>query len=123
MDSERIKITSLQNPRAFFTHNDASAKLSQRQKTMTDLENTRMKINLIDSQLASLFEERMKLVVEVADYKKKNNMPIFDSEREKQVIENSTKLLKDKDLAPYFKDFIQSMMDISKEYQKKIING
>lgn len=90
---------------------------------MTDLENTRMKINLIDSQLASLFEERMKLVVEVADYKKKNNMPIFDSEREKQVIENSIKLLKDKDLAPYFKDFIQSMMDVSKEYQKKIIEG
>lgn len=90
---------------------------------MTDLENTRMKINLIDSQLASLFEERMKLVVKVADYKKKNNMPIFDSEREKQVIENSTKLLKDKDLAPYFKDFIQSMMDVSKEYQKKIIEG
>ena len=55
---------------------------------MSELDNTRKKINDIDKQMASLYEERMKCSYEVAKYKMANALPIFDANREKEVIEN-----------------------------------
>ena len=36
---------------------------------MSDLNNARLKINAIDKEMAKLFEERMKVSKEVAEYK------------------------------------------------------
>ena len=52
---------------------------------MEDLRSYRAKIDEIDRQLVSLFEERMEIVLKIADYKKKNNIPILDEGREKEV--------------------------------------
>ena len=65
---------------------------------MTELEEARSKINEIDTKMAELFEERMNLVVQVANYKKKNGMQVFDSSREKQVIERCVQYIKNIDL-------------------------
>ena len=46
---------------------------------MTDLENARDGINEIDRKMAELFEKRMNLVVQVAEYKKENGLPVCDS--------------------------------------------
>lgn len=89
---------------------------------MNQLEKTRIKINEIDEQMAKCFEERMKAVEEVIAYKLENNIPVFDSSREKQVIEmNSKKVCHT--YRPYYKAYIQSLMDISKQYQHAIINS
>lgn len=90
---------------------------------MTELEKAREGINKIDKEMAQLFEERMNLVVNVADYKKKNGMPIFDSSREKQVIERCVGYIKNLNLQPYYVQFIQDLMDISKKYQHKLLEG
>ena len=47
----------------------------------------RKEIDRIDGELMKLFEERMNVVLDVARYKKENNMGIFHKDRENQVIE------------------------------------
>lgn len=90
---------------------------------MTELEQARSGINEIDQKMAELFEKRMNLVVQVANYKKKNGMQVFDSSREQQVIERCTQYIKNIDLQPYYVQFIQDLMDISKKYQHKLLEG
>ena len=83
-----------------------------------DLQEARVIINGIDEKMAKLFEERMNAVFEVAKYKKENNMPIYDAEREKIVIEKNSKYIENPEYVEYYKKFIQYTMDLSKEYQK-----
>ena len=90
---------------------------------MTELEQARAGINEIDAKMAELWEKRMNLVVQVANYKKKNGMQVFDSSREKQVIERCVQYIKNIDLQPYYVQFIQDLMDISKKYQHKLLEG
>ena len=49
-----------------------------------DLQEIRNQLDQVDSRLVELFEERMKLCGEVAEYKQKTGKAIFDPEREKQ---------------------------------------
>lgn len=90
---------------------------------MTELEIARSGINEIDEKMAELFEKRMNLVVQVANYKQKNGMQVFDSSREKQVIDRCVQYIKNIDLQPYYVQFIQHLMDISKNYQHKLLEG
>lgn len=88
---------------------------------MTKLDDARIIINNVDRQIAQLFEERMNASKMVAEYKKENNLPIFDAEREKIVITNNTEYIQNAELKSYYKLFIQYMMDLSKDYQKAIL--
>lgn len=90
---------------------------------MTELEIARSGINEIDEKMAELFEKRMNLVVQVANYKQKNGMQVFDSSREKQIIDRCVQYIKNIDLQPYYVQFIQHLMDISKNYQHKLLEG
>lgn len=78
----------------------------------------REKIDRIDRELMKLFEERMSVVLEVARYKKENNMAIFHKDREKQVINKNLSLVENKELLPYAEEMLHALMDISKEYQQ-----
>ena len=78
----------------------------------------RKEIDRIDRELMKLFEERMNVVLEVARYKKENNMAIFHKDREKQVIEKNLSLVENKELLPYAEEMLHALMDISKEYQQ-----
>lgn len=87
---------------------------------MNKLEKARLEINDVDAKMAELFSRRFKAVQDVLAYKKENNLPIFDPVREKQVIERNTKLVEE-DLQPYYEAFLISMMNISKQYQKELL--
>ena len=52
-----------------------------------DLNALRIEIDKLDKVILESFEKRMELFRNVALYKKENNMQIFQSEREKQIIE------------------------------------
>ena len=88
---------------------------------MKNLSETRNNINTIDKKIATLFEERMQLVEEVINYKIENNMDILDSGREKEVISKNLKNIKNEKYQKYYIEFITSMMDISKKYQREIL--
>lgn len=85
------------------------------------LEDARIRINEIDSKMAELFEQRMQAVADVAKYKQENGMPVFDSSREKEVIEKNKKFIKDSQYEEFYLDFLQHTMDVSKRYQKKVL--
>ena len=74
-----------------------------------DLKEAREIINSVDSQMAKLFEQRMTAVFEVAKYKKENNMPIYDPEREKIVIEKNSKYIENPEYIEYYKKWIQNI--------------
>ena len=56
---------------------------------MNNLEESRKKINEIDKEMRELFLQRLKVVEDVARYKKLNNLNIYDEKREKEVIEKN----------------------------------
>ena len=61
---------------------------------MLDLGQIRNEIDGIDKQLVELFEQRMKLTKEVAEYKIQTGKKVLDREREKAKIESVQSLLK-----------------------------
>lgn len=89
---------------------------------LNQLDKAREKINAIDVQMRELFEQRMKAVEEVAEYKLKNNMKIFDPNREAEVVEKNSIKMQNEKLKPYYREYIQAVMDISKSYQESIVN-
>lgn len=86
------------------------------------LEKQRKKIDEIDKKIVRLFEERMKVVIEVAQIKKENNLEIFDSSRENLVIEKVKKYLENEKLEKFLEEFYKDLMNVSKKYQKDIIS-
>ncbi|WP_353096005.1 chorismate mutase [Tissierella praeacuta] len=88
---------------------------------MEDLKQLRDRIDEIDEKLVNLFEERMETVLKVADYKKKNNIPILNTNREKEVITKNKLRLKNNDFEDSLESFFIHLMNLSKEEQKKII--
>ena len=87
-----------------------------------DLSEIRESINEVDQSLAQLFEKRMELVALVAEYKIENDIPILNSEREKQVIERALESLRDKSLSREMEIFFNELMAISREYQSRYID-
>ena len=85
---------------------------------MDRLEELRKEIDVIDKSLAELFEIRMRIAKEIGEYKAKNNIPICDSCREAQVIENNSKYIQDETIRKYYVEFIKNVMALSKDYQK-----
>lgn len=77
----------------------------------------RDRIDEIDKEIIRLFEERMSVVVQVAQYKKENNLPIFNKEREVEVINKNIGRLNNKELKTYCEDMLHCLMDVSKTYQ------
>jgi monofunctional chorismate mutase len=51
------------------------------------MENFRKEIDECDRKLVNALIERFKVVKKIGDYKKANNLPIVDKEREKKVYE------------------------------------
>lgn len=90
---------------------------------MADIYDLRKKINDIDIEMAKLFDTRMGIIKEVAEYKKANSMPINDSSREDEVISKNSKLIQNDDIKSFYINFIKETMNISKRYQEKIISG
>ncbi|EDS78018.1 chorismate mutase [Clostridium botulinum C str. Eklund] len=89
---------------------------------MDDLKKLRDDIDSIDRELIALFQKRMETVLKVAEYKKKNNIPILNSHREDEVIKKNSKLIYNKDFKKPVEEFLKDVMKISKDLQAKKIS-
>ena len=85
---------------------------------MIELELMRIKIDEIDDKLLVLFKERLEVSKKIGLLKKKNNIKIFDPQREQEIIDNCTQNVSD-DEKKYIEKFLTNLMDISKEVQTK----
>jgi len=86
---------------------------------MADLDDYRIKIDELDKEITRLFEERMDTVIKIANYKKDNKLPIFNRDREDEVIEKNVAYLKNNDYAEETRKFFISLMEVSRELQSR----
>lgn len=90
---------------------------------MAKIDEYRSEIEIIDRQMAELFEKRMKCAFNIAAYKRANGLPILDVKREKALIEKNSKYIQDDELIEYYQDYLVSVMQVSKQYQRKQLEG
>ena len=90
---------------------------------MPELENTRKEIDAIDREMARLFELRMQASEEVARIKAEKGIPVYNAEREEIIKKQNVSFLHNEALVPYYTEFMQNVMDISKKYQYRIMEG
>ncbi|MBE6091285.1 MAG: prephenate dehydratase [Clostridium beijerinckii] len=90
---------------------------------MAAIDDYRNKIDEIDKEITRLFEERMDVVITVGEYKKQNNLPVFNKAREDEVIEKNIGYLNNKDYAEGLKQFFINIMNISKDLEDKEVKG
>ena len=86
------------------------------------LEKQRAEIDAIDREIVALFERRMQVVVDVARIKKEKGIAILDANREKEVITKVQSYLKDATLKEELAEAYETLMKVSKDYQKKRMN-
>lgn len=85
-----------------------------------DILECRNEIDKIDKKLVELLEKRMDIAINVAKYKIKNNMPIFNATRELEIIEKSINRLNDKEYSNITEKFFNYLMSLSREVQEKV---
>lgn len=85
-----------------------------------DLLELRNRIDIIDGELTKLFEERMEVAAAVGKYKQENNIPVFNREREREVLNKATANVSE-ELQSYTKTLYQTIFELSRSYQKRII--
>ena len=85
------------------------------------LEQIRLRINETDKELSCLFSQRMDLVAQVAKIKEKAGLPVYDPKREKQVLDRIAQSVTT-EKATYLRQVYQCLMDVSKDYDRTLIN-
>ncbi len=90
---------------------------------MSKLKEARAEINIIDKEMAKLFERRMRAARIIAEYKKENGLPILDPARETEIITKNSELIDDTELREYYITYLKNNMEVSRSYQSRILNG
>ena len=90
---------------------------------MDKLQEARRIISEIDMEMADLFVRRMQAAVQVAEYKKERGLPIFDGARERELLEKGSQRVSDPALREHYVRFLQNNMDVSKDYQRQLLEG
>ena len=87
-----------------------------------DLGELRRKIDEIDDELISLFMQRMDVSAEIARYKHKNSMPVYDPAREQQKLQELSQKVK-KGHEVYISALYTLLFELSRADQERIINA
>lgn len=88
---------------------------------MMELIDIRKEIDVIDKDLKALFVKRMALSKEVAAVKAKSGTPVYNAEREAEIIENLSSDV-DTDFKDDYVDWIKQLLSASRNYQTKLIS-
>lgn len=88
---------------------------------MLQIDSYRKSIEEIDKQVAELFQERMNVVSKIAEYKKINNLPIFDNDRELILIKKNRQYIDNPALVEYYEKIFKMFLEVSKQYQEEIL--
>lgn len=81
-----------------------------------NLDAIRERLDRIDDQMTDLFAQRMRLVTDVAAYKKEHGLPILDTGRERKIL-NRVSLRAGEDMEHYTKLLYQTLFSVSRAYQ------
>ena len=92
-----------------------------RENNMTDLQECRRKIDEIDNQMVELFEKRMKVCEEVAEYKIHTGKKVLDPEREHAKLEEIRKKAHGEFNELGAQELFQQIMAISRKRQYQLL--
>lgn len=84
---------------------------------MDELVVCRQEIDAIDAQLIALFEQRMQITARVADYKRAHSLPVLQSGREQQVVQQAVEALHDPRYAEQAAQLMRVIMALSRDAQ------
>lgn len=84
---------------------------------MNELIRYRQELDLIDIELKQLFLKRMSIIKKITECKKENNIAITDNARETEIFNKLLINISDTD-KKYYKEYLTSIINISKEYQQ-----
>lgn len=87
-----------------------------------NLDEIRGEINQVDRELLRLFERRMDLGKQVAAYKIQNGLPIYDAQREQQLLARIAEQTQNKQYVPWSQKLFGELMEYSKQLQQSIVN-
>ena len=82
-----------------------------------DIQELRQQINDIDAQLVKNFDDRMRVALDIAKYKKENGLPVFDPARERDVLNKQTAAVGE-EMSMYVKLLYNTLFDLSRSYQQ-----
>lgn len=82
---------------------------------MADINEYRNRIDAIDDEMLKLFLERMEIANNIGQYKRDNNLPILNRQREREVLAGVAE--KSGDMELYAHRFFSNIMEISRSYQ------
>lgn len=85
------------------------------------LDALRIKINEVDKDIVKLLEKRFDLVLEVGQYKKINNLPVNNEQRESTVINRCKELLENDKFNDYLEKIYLEIIRTCKDIQKNEI--
>ena len=81
------------------------------------MEQYREIINGLDDQIMELLIDRLLVVKDIGEYKKKNKIPVLDQKREQQIFGKIDKKYKNKDNNNFLKSIYTQMMIETKKIQ------
>ena len=83
-----------------------------------ELNELRKEINQIDDELLKLFLRRMEVTDQVADYKRTHNLPIYQPQREREILKAAAEKAGD-EMGGYARVLFSMLMELSKSSQHK----
>jgi chorismate mutase/prephenate dehydrogenase len=90
---------------------------------MTELDILRQKIDTVDAEILTLLAKRLQIVQEVAEYKAKNDIPVYQPGREAEIMAKIKDMATKKDLDPeYVEEMFKIIMRFSKESQQRLLD-
>ena len=88
---------------------------------MNQLEQARAQIDTVDRQMAALFEQRMNLTRQVAEYKLASGKPVLDPAREEQKLDALAGQTHSEQNAQGIRELYELVMAISRRQQQELI--
>ena len=90
---------------------------------MEELQKTRASLDAVDREIVRLFEKRMQLSRDVAEYKLAHGLPVLDRSREEQVLQSRCALLQDPYWAPSVRELYEKIMALSRAEQERMVEA
>ncbi len=93
--------------------------MTERDEVKMDLLELRKQIDEIDRQIVSLYEQRMDISSQVADYKIETGKKVFDKERELEKLRTLKALTQNEFNAQGIQELFEQIMSMSRKLQYK----
>ena len=85
-----------------------------------DINDYRNKIDLLDEELLRIFLDRMSISSEIAEYKRENNLPVLNKNREREILGRVSEQA-GPNLAGYSRIMFSTLFNLSRSYQNGLM--